>query len=289
MQNHFYYIDNIWKITPFILIIVVPLSLHTFADSKRCWAIPAHNPLAHLINVASMNQMQKQLNFYRVSLSLFAIRVPVEGVGERVWERERESWESLERLSCDSLTRFFLRIYSRRSFSASMMAFLRSSTWCRFSVSRTRISSMRRRRSSSFCSRYFCAASAWARSSSIFLCRSSFCRSRAYFSFSSRSLDAVRRQKKREVLVGVWGQCKFNRHRHNSQVDGKLKKIRSFLFFLPVSVSIINKASVLLFILNYSVCLGIFFFFGTAGIDSFDWRHRRQRLLWCGSIDNKLQ
>lgn len=75
----------------------------------------------------------------------------------------------------------------------------------------------------------------------------------------------------------VWGgQCKLNRHRHNSQVDGKLKKNQQFLFFLPVSVSKINKASILLFILNYSVCLVYFYlyllyflFFGTTGIDSF--------------------
>lgn len=39
------------------------------------------------------------------------------------------------------------------------------------------------------------------------------------------------RETQREVLVGVWGQCKFNRHRHNSQVDGKLKKKSAVHFF----------------------------------------------------------
>lgn len=62
----------------------------TVADSRRCWAIPGHNLPAHLINVASMNQMQKHLNFYRVSLSLFAIRVPVDSGSGRERTRKRE-------------------------------------------------------------------------------------------------------------------------------------------------------------------------------------------------------
>lgn len=82
---------------------------------------------------------------------------------------------------------FLRRMYSRRSFSASQIAFFLSSTWVRLSLSRDLISSIRFRRSSSFCSRNFWVASAWAFSSSNFLCRSSFCFSFNCFIRSSRS------------------------------------------------------------------------------------------------------
>jgi len=84
-------------------------------------------------------------------------------------------------------TWFFLSIASLRSRSASHIWRFLSSTWWRLSLSRCRSSSMRRLRSSSFCSRNFWAANACCFSSSNFLCLSSFCRSRSARIFSSRS------------------------------------------------------------------------------------------------------
>lgn len=65
-----------------------------------------------------------------------------------------------------------------------------SCTCCLLSFSLIRISSIRRLRSSSFCSRYFCAAIACALSSSSLRCRSKFC-----WSFISRSLSSRSRAK----------------------------------------------------------------------------------------------
>lgn len=95
-----------------------------------------------------------------------------------------------------SLSWFFLKIYSLRSFSASQMAFFRSSTWFRRSLSLLLRSSIRRRRSSSFCSRNFCVANACAFNSSSFRWRSSFCLSFSCFIRSSRSFCVIDRSPK---------------------------------------------------------------------------------------------
>lgn len=66
----------------------------------------------------------------------------------------------------------------------------------------------------------------------------------------------------------VWGgQCKLNRHRHNSQVDGKLKKISSsyffYLFLCPKSIKLqfYYSSSIILCVLCIFICIYCIFFF----------------------------
>lgn len=116
-------------------------------------------------------------------LSLSNMRGVDDPKANAIWLRSLRRFDS----SRWSRSMFLRRMYSRRSFSASQIARFLSSTCVRFSQSRDFISSMRRRRSSSFCSRCFWVASACAFSSSSFLCRSSFCFSFSCFIRSSRS------------------------------------------------------------------------------------------------------